>query len=257
MNLIHTVFYKDQWRWSSFLRHLIFKLQEFNCINNAVPAKYAYRESTYGSKRSKTNVQLYTASLNNSRIDLARAVCINSPNYSVLNFLIIPKSVYNFPFFGVDFVSLPNMHLLVLDFQPSLSVEKQFDKKLLEHIISLKNICHQYVPYAERMPATLQRFFSPGLIWSKLPLGIKSDQLISNQIYSSFTEYLALYLENLFNQEKVDKKLQDKITEGQEFYLEYRKKNDPARPMLIKLFGKEFTEELINNLLFSKKKFYN
>ena len=253
MNPFHTVFYKDQWRWSSFLRYLIFKLQECNCINNTLPAKYEYKESTYGSKKINNNVQLYTASLNNSFIDLARAVCINSPNYSVLNFLIIPKSVYNFPFFGVDFVSLPNMHLLVMDFQPSLSVEKQFDKKLLENIISLKNICHEYVPYAEKMPATLQRFFSPGLIWSKLPLGIKSDRLISTQIYNSFTEYLDLYLENLFEQEKVEKKFQDNIMKGQKFYLDYRKENDPARPMLIKLFGKQFTEELINNVLFSKK----
>ena len=126
------------------------------------------------------------------RIQLARAVCINSPNYSVLNFLIIPNTIYNVPFFGVDFVSLPNSHLLVLDFQPSLNIQNQYNNQLLEKLIKLKKHCHSSLPLAEKMPADVARFFSPGVIWSKLPKEERSDFLIADQLHDSFKEYLCL-----------------------------------------------------------------
>ena len=102
-----------------------------------------------------------------NRIKFARAVCINSPNYSVLNFLIIPNTIYNVPFFGVDFVSLPNSHLIVLDFQPSLKIQNQYSNELLEKLIKLKNHCHSSLPLAEKMSPDVARYFSPGVIWSK------------------------------------------------------------------------------------------
>ena len=245
------IFYKNEWLWAPFLDYLILKLGEYDCIENLIPAEYSWKESTYGSRKTKNKVNLYTWGVNNKRINLARAVCINSPTYSVLNFLIIPSSNYNMPFFGVDFVSLPNSHLLVLDFQPSLEIEKQFDKELLQQLIEMKNFCHKDIPIAEKMSDKVASFFSPGLVWSKLPKTKLSDSLILNQLYYSFEQYLNLYLNVLFDREESDKKLKSEIKNGQKFYLEYRKNNDPAKPMLNRLFGKEFTEDLINKVLFS------
>ena len=45
--------------------------------------------------------------------------------------------------------------------------------------------------------------------------------------------------------------LQKELINGQNSYLKYRKDNDPARPMLTSLFGKEFTESLIKEVLFT------
>ena len=185
------------------------------------------------------------------RIQFARAVCINSPNYSVLNFLIIPDTIYNVPFFGVDFVSLPNSHLLVLDFQPSLKIENQYSNKLIKKLIELKTRCHSSLPLAETMSADVARIFSPGVIWSKLPKEERSDFLIANQLYASFKEYLNLYLEILFESKEANMEMQKELINGQNIYLRYRRDNDPARPMLSSLFGKEFTESLINEVLFT------
>ncbi len=185
------------------------------------------------------------------RIKFARAVCINSPNYSVLNFLIIPNTIYNVPFFGVDFVSLPNSYLLVLDFQPSLKIQNQYSNELLEKLIKLKTRCHLSLPLAEKMPEDVSRFFSPGVIWSKLPKEERSDFLIANQLYNSFKEYLNLYLKILFASKEANIDLQEELIKGQNNYLKYRKDNDPARPMLSSLFGKEFTESLIKEVLFT------
>ena len=101
------------------------------------------------------------------------------------------------------------------------------------------------------MSADVARFFSPGLIWSKLPKEKSSDSLIANQLYASFTEYLTLYLEILFESQEANLELQKDLINGQNNYLKYRRDNDPARPMLSSLFGKEFTESLIKEVLFT------
>ena len=248
-----TIFYDNKWLWSKFLKYLIIQLKEYKCLEYSLPTEFQTRESLFGSKKNLKKINLFTWASKSKRINLARAVCIDSPTYSVLNFLIIPNPKFNMPFFGVDFVSLPNSHLLVLDFQPSINLEKQFSKKLLNEIISLKNDCHRILPPAEKMSDKFERFFSPGLIWSKLPKTNQSNFLITSQLYNSFKEYLNLYLKNLFQMEEIEENLREEIISGQKYYLRYRKENDPARPMLRNLFGNDFTESLIDNVLFNVK----
>ena len=74
---------------------------------------------------------------------------------------------------------------------------------------------------------------------------------IRDRLYTSFKEYLDLYLEILFESKEVNIELQKDLINGQNNYLNYRRDNDPARPMLSSLFGKEFTESLIKEVLFT------
>ena len=67
------------------------------------------------------------------------------------------------------------------------------------------------------MSSDLERFFSPGLIWSKLPKEESSDFLIANQLYNSFTEYLTLYLEILFESKEANQELQKNLINGQNY----------------------------------------
>ena len=250
MHIEKTIFLKDEWRWSKFQKYIIQKLNQYDFQEYKIPSEYSYRESTYGSRKNNKNTILCTWAGKNQRINFCRSVCINSPSYCVLNFLIIPKSKYNIPFFGIDFVSLPNYHLLVLDFQPSLHIGKQFEKDLLKELLTLNDEFHQTVPKAAKMSEQLTQFFSPGVIWSKLPKEGISENLISNNLYPTFQKYLDLYLNTLFRVKEVDLEVQRELIHGQIHYLEYRKSKDPARPMLKVLFGETFTESLINNLLF-------
>ena len=255
MLIQNTIFYSQEWRWAKFIKFLISQLDKYHCVEHKIASDFSFKESSYGSKKSKKNINLFTwGATHQKRINFARAVCINSPNYSVLNFLIIPNTSYNIPFFGVDFVSLPKSHLLVLDFQPSLKVEKQFDSELLDKLLKLKTSCHVSLPVAEKMSEDVSRFFSPGLIWSRLPKEKESDYLIENQLYHSFKEYLNLYLETLFKSNEVSQVIQQDLINGQNDYLNYRRDKDPARPMLSSLFGRDFTESLINKVLFSTNK---
>ena len=85
----------------------------------------------------------------------------------------------------------------------------------------------------------------------KLPKEESSVFLITNQLYTSFKEYLDLYLEILFESKEANIEQQKELINGQNNYLKYRRDNDPARPMLTSLFGKEFSESLINEVLFT------
>jgi len=250
MHIEKTIFLKNDWRWFKFQKYIIYKLDQYGFQEYKIPPEYAYRESPYGSRKNSTNAILCTWAGKNRRINFCRSVCINSPSYSVLNFLIIPKTQYNIPFLGIDFVSLPNYHLIVLDFQPSLHISKQFNKDLLQELLIIKDEFHQKVPMAAKMSEQLAQFFSPGVIWSKLPKEEISENLIDNNLYSTFQKYLNLYLNILFRAEVVDLEVQKELINGQINYLEYRKSKDPARPMLKVLFGESFTESLIEDLLF-------
>jgi len=250
MHIEETIFCKNEWRWSKFQKYIIYKLDQYDFQEYKIPLEYSYRESSYGSRKNNKNAIICTWAGQNNRINFCRSVCIDSPSYCVLNFLIIPKSKYNIPFLGIDFVSLPNYHLIVLDFQPSLHISKQFDRDLLKELLIIKNEFHQKVPLASKMSEQIAKFFSPGVIWSKLPKEEISENLISNNLYLTFQKYLDLYLNILLRAEEVEIEVQKEISNGQKHYLEYRRSKDPARPMLKVLFGETFTESLINNLLF-------
>ena len=250
MDFKNTVFNNDEWRWSKYLKYLLSKSKEYKLTEKVIPKKFSYFETLYGSKKNKKIVNLSNWAAASERIMLARALCINSRDYAVLNFLIIPEKIYNMPFLGLDFVSLPGYHLLVLDFQPSIQLEKQFKHEWLDKLLHIKNFFYQQYPFKEEISKEFSRFFSPALIWMKLPKQTDSDYLISNQLFDVFKGYLNLYFDVLYKSSKVNEDLKSEIIKGQKFYLQFRKEKDPARPMLNILFGSDFTENLLSDVLF-------
>ena len=250
MHLKNTIFYNNEWRWAKYLKYVLSKSKEYKLTKKVLSPKFSYLESSYGSKKNKKIVHLYNCAAISERIMLSRALCINSPNYAVLNFLVIPNTNYNMPFLGLDFVSLPGYHLLVLDFQPSIQLEKQFKKEWLDKLLQIKNNFYKEFPVQQEMSKEFARFFSPGLIWMKLPKQKDSDFLIANKLFDVFKEYLNLYFDVLYKMKKVNKDLKSEIIKGQNFYLEFRKDKDPAKPMLNSLFGSDFTENLLSDILF-------
>ena len=100
------------------------------------------------------------------------------------------------------------------------------------------------------MPKEVEKFFSPGLIWSQILNKDMKDILIEKYLYDAFKQYLDLYLNLISSTKVLDINLLKEIKNGQIDYLEYRKKKDPARPLLTNLFGSKYAEELINDILF-------
>jgi len=125
------------------------------------------------------------------------------------------------------------------------------------------------LPWGGDVPPNAQRFFSPYVVWTRLQ-GSKGLNIIKKEIYAAFCDYFDLYLELMtevqrdlddgqdwgcFEKEDLtnhQKSSEDcgVVLQGHRDYLNYRQANDPARPMLTRLFGKEWTEQAISEFLF-------
>jgi phycoerythrobilin:ferredoxin oxidoreductase len=71
--------------------------------------------------------------------------------------------------------------------------------------------------------------------------------VIQNDVFDAFSAHLDVYLEVLANTSL------EGIQQGanhQPAYLQYRRDNDPAKPMLNSLFGSEWTNRLLEEVLF-------
>jgi len=135
------------------------------------------------------------------------------------------------------------------------------------------------LPWGGDIPPQAIRWFSPYALWTRLG-DEKAIETVSTTVWDAYREYVDLYFElidavqsdldngnlNIIAQKEAEeedvvggeeeeeghKKLasSNPVLNGQREYLEYRRINDPARPMLQRLYGKEWAEELIDSVLF-------
>jgi hypothetical protein len=205
----------------------------------------------------------------------------------VLNFVMFPtphirhasssSAHVGLPIFGADIVSLPgNKHLVALDFQPVLPLNnedelsaKLFPEKYSRLETKLLDIHAKYqqgtddtteplLPWGGDIPPQAMRWFSPYALWTRLG-DENAMQTVSTTVWDAYREYVDLYFElmdavqeDLNNGEFkiIPEEENNPVLSGQREYLEYRRINDPARPMLQRLYGKDWAEELINGVLF-------
>ncbi|CAM9200909.1 unnamed protein product [Hapterophycus canaliculatus] len=159
---------------------------------------------------------------------------------------MFPYSSYDLPIFGADLVSLPGAHLVCIDLQPAHSSQKrdeEFDAALRQtqkrHLDGL--------PWGGDLPAAAQKFFSPHCLWSKL--GAKEP--VEQKALDAMMDYLREYLRLAEEAEPLegDGPLEI-IAAGHADYSKYRRENDPARGMLTRFYGSEWTEAAIEGILF-------
>ena len=53
MLIQNTIFYSQEWRWAKFIKFLISQLDKYHCVEYKIPSDFSYKESSYGSKKSK------------------------------------------------------------------------------------------------------------------------------------------------------------------------------------------------------------
>eukprot|EP00977_Amphora_coffeiformis_P018493 scaffold6550_cov167-Amphora_coffeaeformis.AAC.5 len=115
-------------------------------------------------------------------------------------------------------------------------------------------------PWAGDLPPAVQPYVSAKALWTRLGGGGEKDdeehdQLppttkIAAQLLPVMEAHLQVYC-NLFQRNNDDKStLESTATSSLRPYLEYRLSKDPARPMLQSLYGKEWTEEILEQVLF-------
>ena len=239
------------WRWAFFLDQTINKLSFFEPIPYPIQKDFLLRESFFGSNLNPKKVILGTWGIKTEKIRQARCACLQAGEItSVMNLVISPLNNYDLPFFGADFVTLPNGHLIALDLQPALKDDKFHTKYFLGKFESIHSNWQSRLPSGGEIPLNARQYFSPGFLWSRIPLGAEGDQLINDVIKPAFNEYLNFFLDLVVNAKKVSPERSSIVLNGQQKYMRYRAEKDPARKMLRGFFGDVWTESYINNILF-------
>lgn len=175
----------------------------------------------------------------------SNATEISTRGIQVMNLVVFPSNQTSLPVLGVDFVSLPqDKHLLAMDIQPMTMNSSIRDDTLWKQ---------WYETHAEQfewggdMPAEASKFFSDYALWTRQS-GPDAVDMIQKQVFDAFCEHLDLYIQMLQDyEESGDEAL---VANHQDEYRVYRLKNDPARPMLQSLYGPEWTEQVLTQVLF-------
>ena len=239
------------WTWQPFLDDAVNALHPLNIQPYPVAEEFLQKQDITGSRSKPVTVTTATWACRTEKFRQVRAACLNAgAAASVLNFVINPLSRFDLPFFGGDLMTLPSGHLLALDLQPADKSDEQHTRPVWNRLMPIFERWREKLPDGGPIPEEAQPFFSPGFLWTRLPLGEEGDHLIETVVRPAFNDYLRLYLELAAEAEPVSDARRDDLLAGQRRYTDYRAEKDPARGMLTRFHGSDWTENYIHTVLF-------
>ena len=239
------------WLWQPYLDHAQQRLQARlrDLRPYPIPEGFGERRAETGSKARPVQVVTRSWAVQARGIRQARAACVAADSVpQVLNFVINPDHNYELPFFGADLVTLPGGHLLALDLQPVLKQDVRHVAPVWKRLEPIFQRWRHLLPDGGPIPAEAQPYFSDGFLWTRLPLS--ETTLLENAVFPAFQEYLELYLDLVAAAEPVQSERARQLLAGQRRYTDYRAEKDPARGMLSRFYGAEWTESYIHDFLF-------
>jgi len=243
------------WAWQPFLDLAIASLQKYDPEPYPIPSTFLHKVGTTGSKSKPLSVTTATWACSTSKLRQVRAACVEAGSAaSVLNFVANPRCTYDLPFFGADFVTLANGHLLALDLQPVIKTDSKHTQHVWDKLLPIYHRWKSQLPDGGPIPEEAQQYFSPCFLWTRLPLGAESDSIIESVVMAAFKEYLECYLSLIDQAQMVSEERSSLLLQGQHRYTSYRSAKDPARGMLTRFYGAEWTESYIHDVLFDLQK---
>ena len=244
-------FNKDDWIWCPFLSMAKSKISQIGAYELSVPLDFLNKDALIGTESRPIRVKTLTWACRTQKLCKVRAACVYADKIaSVLNLLAIPNSSFDLPFLGVDLVTLPTGHLLALDLQPVLKNDRFHTEKVWNSLALIHSKWKDYFPDGGAIPEEAKQYFSPGFLWTKLPICSNSEKLIRTTLMHAYEEYLDFYLELVCSAEEVSQERSISLRQGQERYMRYRIEKDPARKMLTAFYGNNWTESYIRDFLF-------
>ena len=239
------------WDWQYFLDSTISSLSSLSIQPYPTSPSYLDKTSSLNQGNQKEKINISTWACKTDKLRQVRVACLSgSSSFSVFNLVFSPSVLYDVPFFGADFVRLPSGYLLALDLQPVLKNDSEHTHLVWERMMPLYQKWQSQLPYGGAIPEAATQFFSPAFLWARLPNKEESKEIIINKLRPAFNDYLGLYMELLADAIPVNSERSSLLREGQIKYLSYRAKKDPARGMLSRFYGKDWTESYIHNMLF-------
>ncbi|CAM9441805.1 unnamed protein product [Ascophyllum nodosum] len=220
-----------------------------------IPEGLAGKSATVGTGRNQQRVETSIMAFQAPKLRQIRVALVETDGPTqVLNFVIFPDPSYDLPIFGADLVSLPGVHLVCIDLQPARDGQTLGDGNLMpctiplcpSRLLSFRRHA-KGLPWGGELPDAARKYFSPSCLWSKMD----PKQPVEEKALNAMMDYLREFLRLVASAEAegTDSALA-KLTEGQADYCNYRRVNDPARGMLTRFYGAEWTEAVIEGILF-------
>lgn len=235
--------------YQPFLDYAIAYLQEHLDLEPyPIPAGFEQKAALAGKGKRQAEVVTTSHAYQSPKLRQIRAahVC-GGEALQVLNFVIFPRLDYDLPFFGADLVTLPGGHLIALDMQPLFRDDKDYQAKYTQPIWETFQTHQQHLPWGGDFPEEAQPFFSPAFLWTRP----EATETVETRVFDAYKDYLHAYVEFVKQADPVtDRDRLVDIRAAQLRYLHYRAEKDPARGMLGRFYGSEWTEEYIHGFLF-------
>ena len=165
------------------------------------------------------------------------------------------------PILGIDIVYLPKSHVVAIDLQPLSANESYFTHPaylshtaLFQHwqtrLATDSSSSSSSSPPA--LPSEVKRYFSPYAVWLRKATSSPFEDI--HEYGDCLKAYLGVYcqsMERIAAGEAANglRSSEDRADFERE-YLEYRIENDPAKNILNRVFGEEWTSAVIRDFLF-------
>lgn len=235
--------------YQPFIDHAIATLQSrLDLKPYPIPDGFKQKDGTMGKGKKQEPVLTTSYGFQSDKLRQIRAAHVQGgSSLQVLNFVIFPQLNYDLPFFGADLVTLPGGHLIAIDMQPLFSQEQSYLAKYSEPIMPMFRDYQKDLPWGGDFPAEAQQYFSPAFLWTRP----SETEVVKTKVFAAFCDYLNAYLDFVEQATEVkDQQQLNKILKAHKSYADYRAEKDPARGMLTRLYGSEWTEEYIHGFLF-------
>ncbi len=219
----------------------------WNVISTSFPELSEVQYDEILSTNYAKNVHIETRALSATKgpVRYARLALLEAPEVpQVLNLVVFPDQSSDWPVWSCDFVSLPGgRHLLLLDAQPmngSDDYAEHWRDWYEYHQVASK------FPWGGDMPEAVEQYVSKYALWTRFGEDVKDPvERIQSNLLEAAREHLNIYVQ-LLSQPAT------KSLNRQTNYIDYRLANDPAKPMLKSLYGEEWTQRVLNEVLFPK-----
>jgi phycoerythrobilin:ferredoxin oxidoreductase len=215
-----------------------------------IPAGFDSKSAITGKGKREATVTTTSYASQSPKLRQIRAAHVQGGEaLQVLNFVIFPELNYDLPFFGADLVTLPGGHLIAIDMQPLFQTD-DYRAKYSEPMMETFHQYQQHLPWGGDFPEEAQAFFSPAFLWTR-----PDDAAFKPHVFDAFKAYLKAYIGFVKQAEPTtDPDRLAAIQRSHLNYARYRAEKDPARGMLTRFYGPEWTEAYIHGFLFDLEK---
>lgn len=235
--------------YQPFLDYALEQLQQsLDLQPYPIPAGFESKQAVVGKGSRQETVLTTSHGYQSAKLRQIRVSHVQGGGaLQVLNFVIFPRLNYDLPFFGADLVTLPGGHLIALDMQPLFRDDLAYQAKYTQPILPIFEAFQAHLPWGGDFPDEAQPFFSPAFLWTRPT----ETEAVETHVFDAFKAYLGAYLDFVAQAQPItDASALQAIEQAQLRYVRYRAEKDPARGMLSRFYGSEWTEEYIHGFLF-------